>query len=301
VRKQDFYDYLDMQVKVKNASNSKENDILEIIVASAEQTDTPKDVNNGFHLIQEFFIFTSDDYRKRRIPEVPMPLIEARQKEFNYVLQRNLNNNLTESLTILHNNDSSLRPYLKSLNLTNSDKLNLVNIRTEPSVQNLFLYINHYMIGKMIMMIHMDNVLGAGVELIDVEKFNKEDLCYALTRTLEPGACSDPAHNRANVVPHCSAGSEYCSSHDVYAFVLKKKRPATDFGPLNFDGDVLGQENIIIWFFRDVLQYRVLNPCKVVNIYHQHCTFIDTSGRTQRVFVHEGWERSFAPFTDQLF
>ena len=82
-----------------------------------------EEVSDGLHLIQEFFIFTSDDYRSRRLQGFPMAEIEDRQKELNSVLQRNLNNDLTTSLTILHNNDTSLRPFLKELNLNNSHKL----------------------------------------------------------------------------------------------------------------------------------------------------------------------------------
>lgn len=251
------------------------------------------EATNGLHLVQEFFIFTSDDYRKRKLAGVPMQEVEDRQQEFNGVLRRNLNNDLTASLTILHNNDTGLRSYLKHLNLTNGHKLKLVNIYTEPSVQNIFLYVNTFMIGKVVMLLHMDNVLGSGVELIDTDKFMKDDICYALTRTVEPGSCS-----QANQSVHCNYDSKYIGSHDAFVFSLKKKRPVIDFSALNFNGDSDGQENVLIWFFEDVLHYRVLNPCKVINIYHQHCSKHHT--RTGQRVNYEGRSKG-SHFTDQLF
>ena len=68
----------------------------------------------GFHLIQEFFIFTSDNYRVRKLDGIPLEQVVERQKELDHVLQRNLNNNLTASITILHNDDSELTAYLKA-------------------------------------------------------------------------------------------------------------------------------------------------------------------------------------------
>ena len=138
----------------------------------------------------------------------------------------------------------------------------------------------------------MDNVLGPGVELIDVDKFKQEDICYSLTRSVEPDACPNSLGSA-----HC--GRPYVGSHDVFVFSLKKKRSIFDFTPLDFNGDTNGQENVLIWFFQNVLGYRVSNPCKVINIYHQHCSRIHTSFSTGR--VNNNGRSGTAGYTDQLF
>ena len=145
------------------------------------------------------------------------------------------------------------------------------------------------------LLLHMDNVMGAGVELIDAELFRNEDICYSLTWTVEPGACP-----QAKALAHCGYNSRYFGSHDAFVFSIKKERHVNDFAVLNFNGDSDGQENVLIWFFRNVLHYRVLNPCKVIHIYHQHCSKIHTrsGGRVNKGPLAKN---GISPFTEKLF
>jgi len=239
------------------------------------------DQDDRLHLLQEFFIFTSEDYRARKLEGVPLEDIEKRQEEFNKVLQRNLNHPFTSTLTIVHN-DTNLRTYLDNLELRNNQKLKLIHIYDEPTV----------------MIIHQDNVLGEGVERINIKRFKKENIAYALTRTVEEGSCQGGNTTLNHTTgPYCKKGGEYGWSHDAFVFSIKHELPTEMFNILNFKADQMGQESRLIWFFQHVLKYRVLNPCFVINVYHQHCSYVRTRSGGRVAEVTEG----YVQFSDLLF
>ena len=49
---------------------------------------------------------------------------------------------------------------------------------------------------------------------------------------------------------------------------------ALDISPSSY-----GMENLVIWYFRDMMHYKVTNPCKVLKVYHQHEVPIREKGR----------------------
>ena len=272
-------------------------------------TSRSHDSVDGLHLLQEFFIITSTDYISRKntceqhthhqhLRDVPFQDILKRQEEFNSVLQRNLNHPLTSTLTIVHN-DTSLKSYLNNLNLKNSEKLNLVYIAEGASVRNEFLYINRYMLNKVVMILHQDNVLGEGVERINIARFKNENISYSLTRTVEEGACQGDQHSlNYTTGVHCKRGGQYGHSHDAFVFSLKQEYPIKTFDVLNFNADTLGQESKLIWFFKTILNYRVTNPCLVIHVYHQHCSNIHTRSVNKHIIDPK---MGYAEFTDQIF
>ena len=82
---------------------------------STTNMDIPKD---ALHLFQEFFILNSEGYRRKMGSSLTNEMIEKRQRELNYCLQRNLLHNSTSSITILHN-DEGIEQYISELHLKN--------------------------------------------------------------------------------------------------------------------------------------------------------------------------------------
>ena len=40
---------------------------------------------------------------------------------------------------------------------------------------------------------------------------------------------------------------------------------------LDFGQNGAGMENVLMWYFEKLMGYRLLNPCKIVYVYHNHC------------------------------
>ena len=40
---------------------------------------------------------------------------------------------------------------------------------------------------------------------------------------------------------------------------------------LDFGQNGAGMENVLMWYFEKRMGYRLLNPCKIVYVYHNHC------------------------------
>ena len=138
-------------------------------------------------------------------------------------------------------------------------------MRGEPTLQRQMLHVNKYMQGKTVVLMHMDNQLGEGFELIDTERLQRGGICYALTRRVKENTCTNPTYGT------CNEGVHYTRSHDAFVFSLPNKLPESTFDMLTFSSNSIGQENALIYFFKTVLRYKVQNPCKIVEIMHTHC------------------------------
>ena len=191
-------------------------------------------------------------------------MIEQRQKEINLCLIHNLSHNLTATLTIIYN-DPVVEHYLNLIRLPKREKLRLVYLSGEPTLRRQMLHISKYMQGKTIILMHMDNQLGEGTDLIDTKRFQSGGICYALTRRVKENTCTNPTYGT------CNEGVHYTGSHDAFVFSFPKKLPESTFDMLTFSSNSIGQENALIYFFKMVLHYKVQNPCKIVQIMHTHC------------------------------
>ena len=112
---------------------------------------------------------------------------------------------------------------------------------------------------------HMDNMLGEGIQLIDPERFQRGGICYALTRRVKENTCTNPTYGT------CNEGVRYGGSHDAFVFAFAEQLPNSTFDVLGFGSNSVGQENVLIYFFKVMLMYKVRNPCKRVQIMHMHC------------------------------
>lgn len=40
---------------------------------------------------------------------------------------------------------------------------------------------------------------------------------------------------------------------------------------LDFGQNGAGKEKVLMWYFEELMCYRLLNPCKIVYVYDNHC------------------------------
>ena len=65
---------------------------------------------------------------------------------------------------------------------------------------------------------------------------------------------------------------DYIGSHDAFLFHLTEPIPESALKDLEFTNSSWGMENIVIWIFKTKLKYCVLNPCSVLEVFHLHCS-----------------------------
>ena len=247
-----------------------------------------------FHIVTNFVPFNSKELRKNlRIDGKPPTdeQLEARMSEILKCLQENLNNNKIANVHLLVFGEEAIT-YLQSLRLNSSHKLIIHENDTWPTMLDQVMYASKYLQGKMVIMCHQDNYIGEGWDNFNHEVFRRERLMYALTRHQSPSHCNG-AIEQAN----CREGFRYIGSHDIFVFYVNGPIDHHKLVEIDVTPNVYGMENVLIWEFKTRLKYRVLNPCKVFVVYHEHCIAIRETGR-KRINVKK--KSAETPFTDEL-
>jgi len=246
-----------------------------------------------FHVVTNFVPFNSEDLRKNlRINDKPPTdqQLEARMAEVLECLQRNLNHSLIAFVHVLAFHEEAIT-YLQSLELRNSHKLVIHKNDRWPTMLDQIMYASNYLQGKIVVISHQDNFLGKGWDKVNGTVLKRERLMYALTRHPSPSNCKETVQSA-----HCEDGY-FMGSHDVFVFYVSgsidsQKLVEVDVGP-----NIFGMENRLLWIFQAKLQYRILNPCKVLVVHHNHCVGMRETGRKQ---IYDGAKFVMASFTDKL-
>lgn len=198
-------------------------------------------------------------------------LIYARQMEVIDVLQSNLLNHVIEIVHMLVWNIETAE-YLKSLPLKNSHKLVLRVVGRDVGLKEQFEYASECLQNRIIAISNQDNKLGKGWDNEEYHRIlNEGDIMYALTRHApENSTCT--WNNWQGTT--CDDGMSYYGSHDT--FVLRAKTwhadLFTEIGRVT--PNMVGMETLLIWVFKNKLNYRILNPCKILFVHHHHCVAI---------------------------
>ena len=247
-----------------------------------------------FHIVTNFVPFNSKELSKNlRIDGKPPTgqQLEERMSEILKCLQENMNNNKIAKVHLLVFGEEAIT-YLQSLRLNSSHKLIIHENDKWPTILDQIMYASKYLQGKMVIMCHQDNYIGEGWDNFNHEVFRRERLMYALTRHQSPSHCNG-AMEQAN----CREGFRYIGSHDIFVFYVNGPIDRRKLVEIDVTPNVNGMENVLIWEFRTRLKYRILNPCKVFVVYHEHCIAIRETGR-KRINVKE--KSAETPFTDEL-
>lgn len=249
-----------------------------------------------FHMVTNIILFTHKVYSSNLLYDgertPTQEHLEKRQREVEETLQKNLNNEHVAAVHILYFHPA-ISLYLTKLRLKNSKKMVLHLTRRDPTVAVNLDYIQKYLKNKFVILIHQDNYLGKGWDDVDFTHLRTNHLMYALTRhsVTEKYPCN------AAIGASCNPGAIYLGSHDTFVFYSDRNFPKNMLLDLNIIPSSSGMENVLIWYFRKTLNYKVTNPCKHLIVYHNHCVSIREKGRKRYNLKNKN---GLAQFTDKL-
>ena len=250
-----------------------------------------------FHLVTNIILVTHRAYHTNLLYDNQRPPtvneLEDRQREIETTLQANLNHERIAAIHVLYFHPAVAK-YLLELQLKNSKKLILHLTRRDPTVGVNLDYIQKYLKYKYVILSHMDNSIASGWEDIDLIKMRNNRLMYALTRH----AISEKYPCNAAVSASCNPGSPYLGSHDTFVFFADKDFGREMLKELDIVPSSSGMENVLIWYFRHELKFKVTNPCLHLIVYHSHCVPLREKGRKR--YNRKG-KNGLAQFTNELF
>ncbi|XP_067679676.1 uncharacterized protein [Haliotis asinina] len=202
---------------------------------------------------------------------------EARAEEYITGLTRTLLHPHIQDVHLLYDQDL-LPDYVrkKLSNVPFHRKLFFHYLQNTRQAISTFRFAFEKLQGRLVMVTQADVYPERGFDLIDIERLKSERLMYALTRHGRLEESCDMSGD------FCDEGIKFVGSHDTYIFVPHGYIPPSAIKFLSTDTMAWGIDLVITWVFQNILSFRVLNPCKVVFVYHIHCTYIRNTGR-QRV------------------
>ena len=234
----------------------------------------------SIHLVIVMFRSTSSESKLR-----------LREQEHATVLQRNLNHLLISRIHVITANRDDMEEYFRELDLQNRHKLVVVESKQWDTYRGIFQYISDNLTNKDTMYANGDIYLGNGFEIVDAKVLSKRNILYAVTRQgKQEETCKMP--------DDCGGDYQYVGSHDVFLFHLKEALPEQALKMLEYMIWDLGTENVLIGVFQKLLHYCTLNPCKILETYHLHCSGAHHGNRT-RVNVNPKFN-GLSPFTANL-
>ena len=83
----------------------------------------------------------------------------------------------------------------------------------------------------------------------------------------------NPAKSRQKFVTFYKV-VKYVGSFDVFVFYVAANFTKDMLVGLNFGQNVGRMENVLIWHFEKHIGYQILNLCKTVYVYHNHCIHV---------------------------
>ena len=248
-----------------------------------------------FHVVTNVILVTLRNYSVHMLygsRVATMKQLEDRQLEIDTSLQINLNNDKIAVMHVLYYYPE-VATYITRLRLNNSQKLVLHLTQRDPTVDINLDYIQKYLKNKTVILLHQDNVLGEGWEKVNFTMMRSTRLMYPLTRHY--GTVNDSCD--AVRAGSCNPGHKYIGSHDAFVFDSSHKFEKAMLNELKFIPSSNGMENVFIWYVRDKLGFKVLNPCLVLKIYHMHCIPIREKGRKR---YNTGGKSGTTGFTKDL-
>lgn len=232
-------------------------------------------------------------YGENKINDVT---IEARLMEILNVLQSNLNSHLIEEVYVFVNEKVTAK-YLHALPLQNSQKLVIVLANQDASLLVQFVYISSCLKGRLVAMTNQDNNIGSDWEQKGSwsKILRRKHIMYALTRH----SSKTPNCSWSNLPSSCEEGRTYLGSHDTFLFYVRTRWTPESLAQVKgITSNMPFMENRIISMFKTKMNYTVLNPCKVLRVYHNHCVPMREKGRGSKFL--EPQETGREPFSYHL-
>ena len=270
----------------------KKYNLATVVVSGCKET---KHATGKIELITSFIDFARNNAYMRTIEDlVNRPdVIEARQMEVLDVLQGNLLHPVIERVHMLVW-EKDTAEYIRSLPLKNSEKLILRVTGKDVGLKEQLLYASECLSNRIIAISNQDNKIGKGWNNTEYHQVLRENnVMYALTR-------HSPIETNCtwlNDIGTCDYSEWQISTHDTFVLLAKKWKAQVFNEISSITPDMLGMENLFMWFFQNKLKYRILNPCKRLYVHHHHCVPIRGANRPR---VNNGDRSVFIDFTDRL-
>ena len=200
--------------------------------------------------------------------------ILEREKEYKFVLQRNLAHPRVQCIHLLTTNYSETFQRFK--NVENSNKMLISEVKSVEKARDPWDYISDRLLNKDVMFATADIYLGRGFEEIDSTAMEKEKIMYSISRHVAPEHYTSCGKTSKNYFFR-DICSRYMGSHDGFLLRLREPLPEQFLLQLDFDLVRFGMECRVNWLFVKVLNYCVLNPCSILNLFHYHCSDLRTN------------------------
>lgn len=102
---------------------------------------------------------------------------------------------------------------------------------------------------------------------MDENKLERARVIYALTRheTIS-------SNKNCKVIDFCGPTQSYIGSHDAFVFKLSSPISQNVLKRINYHTNMESIEQVIIYNLRKYGNFMFKNPCKILYIFHNHCT-----------------------------
>ncbi|XP_028406483.1 uncharacterized protein LOC114528970 [Dendronephthya gigantea] len=224
------------------------------------------------HVITNYPVMTEKPWNNNQTDTNKTRLMQ-RQYEIEETLQRNLDHPLISTVHLLVNQPSA-KERLGKLNFHNKHKIHthLINAKM-PRYRDFFEYVNDRLLNRLVVITNMDIYIGEGFEKLNKTFLVKHNVSYVLTRSgRQERICN--MHGRRG---YCQTG--YIGSHDTYIFVLTRRLEESVLSEFNYQMHLYGGDNVMLWVLRNRMKKTLLNPCRYLKTYHNHCVNIHSSVR----------------------
>ena len=218
--------------------------------------------------------------------------LTKREQEYRTVMQRNLNHPLVNRVHVLTTDPQETMRHFN--NFTNQEKMIVTKVKSIARMRDPFEYISLHLVGKDAMYANADIYLGDGFDLVDPEVMSHQNIMYALSRQVSD---KDRCRQKNFYNKDRCRELKYIGSHDAFLFRLKKPLTEDFLEILKFNLPNLGMERVIMWAFHTKLKYCILNPCRILETFHLHCSGL-RSHRKQP--VNNATNSVKSPFTNKL-
>ncbi|XP_046864233.1 uncharacterized protein LOC124458226 [Xenia sp. Carnegie-2017] len=191
-------------------------------------------------------------------------LFKERQEEIEETLQRNLDHPFVSTIHLFINQDTAEKR-LNNITLRNKHKITIVPYTGMPSYKHFFTYINKRLQNKVLAITNMDVYLGEGFNNLNVSFLKSENIAYVLTRHGKKEKRCDLTKTHG----YCEIS--YSGSHDTYILIFTKPISDEVLNIMDIDMNRGRIDNRLLWVFKNKLRKNLLNPCRYLKTYHNHC------------------------------
>ena len=191
--------------------------------------------------------------------------VQNRSNEFLESIQKNIDHTNVRYIYVLEESYNERNVYKSSLN-DPFHKVVFLPFGRQPNYSDIFHIITYYVeprrgVDEVWMVSNADIVLGEGFHLLEGQIDNKTIL--GLSRH-DSKKCKE--HNQC--LKFVGSLDSFIGGGPIKDAIIKK---------LNFKQNVLGAENVIFYEFKTA-GYHLLNPCRNIKIYHNHCSKVASHG-----------------------